>query len=158
MYVPEAWQRRRFDEWNLLVKGLMEAWDYAEALGVEECLNWHLNVDTDGRLAELLSRMGCREGKTSPVRTFRRGNGSRNNGHSTTDGEVEAYWRSCGGEQPTEQAFEGAQLVRDFLLRVEQFAQEKGVGMRDLRRILCEAICVYSDGEELSYTLPLFSS
>lgn len=157
MYIPEGWQRRRFDEWNLLVKGLMEIWDYAEALGVEECLSWHLNFDADGRLAELLSRIGCREVRTFPMQMPGRENGGLDDGHYAADGEMEAYWRSCGGERPTEQAFEGAQLVRDFLLRVEQFAEEKGVCARDLRRILCEAICVYSDGEELPRTPPLVS-
>ncbi len=159
MYIPETWEHRQFDEWNLLVKGLMEVWNCAEALGAEECLDWHLDIDADGRLAELLSYMGRHEvGLLRPVNSQPRDNGNRNEGHSRNEDGVEAYLQSTrNGERPTEQAYAGAQLVRDFLLRVEQFAEEKGLGTRDLRRILCEAMCVYSESQELPRALPLSS-
>lgn len=157
MYIPEKWEHRQFDEWNMLVRGLMEVWNCAEALGAEECLDWHLDIDADGRLAELLSYMGRHEvGLLRPVHSSPGDNG--NGGHSRTDEGVEAYLQSTrNGERPDEKAYAGAQLVRDFLLRVEQFAEEKGLSSRDLRRILCEAMCVYSETDELPPALPLSS-
>lgn len=159
MYIPKTWERRPLEEWNLLVQGLMEVWKCAEVLGLEECLHWHLDLDTDGRLAELLSYLGRQEMVLlRPVGTPPRDNGDRNDGHSRSEDEVEAYLQSTRhGERPTEQAYAGAQLVRDFLLRVEQFAEERGLGTRELRRILCEAMCVYSESQKPSRVLPLSS-
>lgn len=159
MYIPETWERRQFNEWNLLVEGLMEAWGYAEALGSEECLLWHLNIDASGQLAELLSFMGRHlVSALRPVSGRQQGRGKRNNGHSPGDDEVEAYIQSAGSaELPTEQAYAGAKLVREFLLQVEQFAEEKELSNSDLQHILCEAMCIYADRNALPHTLPLSS-
>lgn len=155
MYIPERWESRQLGEWNLLVKGLMEAWDCAEALGLDECLRLHLNSDASGQLAELLSYMGRHEAGTLRLGSVpRRESDNQNNGHSHDDSEIEAYMQSTySGKYPTEQAYAGAQLVRDFLLRVEQFAEEKRLATHDLRRILCEAMCVYSANEEIPFPL-----
>ncbi len=156
MHYPERWQRLPYGEWNRMVQGLMAVWDYAEMLGAEECLEWHLDIDADGRLAELLSGVG--RGEVRPLslkRLNEHGSEGDGNGHAGTHDEVNAYFQSTDrGTRPDRKAYDGGLVVREFLLRVEQFADERKMAPSDLRRLLCEAISIYAECDD---TLRSFS-
>lgn len=159
MYIPPAWERLQFDQWNRMVKGLVEVWDQAEVMGVEESLEWHLRNDMDGQLAALLSRVGeheeerahsepCRHQETSAISPCPLLAKRENQ-------DLAAYMRSTQeGLEPTSEAYDGARLLRECLLWIEQFAEEKGLATQDVRRILCEAIAVYTTSDELLHSFP----
>ena len=58
MQLPEDLHFREFSDWNLLVKGLIEAWTLAAQLGLEERLESQLANDDDGVVTELVARIG----------------------------------------------------------------------------------------------------
>jgi len=58
MRLPDQLQQRSFTEWNHIVRGLMEVWELAQLLGVEPYLEEQLAADEDGRLSDLLGKLG----------------------------------------------------------------------------------------------------
>ena len=58
MRLPENLARRRFSDWNYLVRGIVEVWEFAKLLGVQEHLEQQLAMDDEGHLAELLGKLG----------------------------------------------------------------------------------------------------
>jgi hypothetical protein len=58
MRLPEELHERRFADWNHVVKGLMEAWNLAKLLGMDDHLEQQLLRDHDGAVTELLARIG----------------------------------------------------------------------------------------------------
>jgi hypothetical protein len=58
MYLPERLHHRRFAEWNYLVRGLVEVWEIARLVGLEEQLEQRLAEDRDGSLTEMLGEIG----------------------------------------------------------------------------------------------------
>ncbi|MEJ5252231.1 MAG: hypothetical protein HPY54_13610 [Chthonomonadetes bacterium] len=162
MSIPEAWQRLEFEQWNQLVKALVAVWDFAERMGAEECLSWHLSMDTDGRLANLLACAICRGAELPylvPIWIESRAGSNQHNGQPEAEREVTAYFQSTyDGLQPDMKAYRGARMVRELLLQVEQFAEERCLCARDVRRILAEVINVYSDSEDAFPILPSLTS
>ena len=57
MHLPDEMKRMRYVEWNHAVKGLMEVWELARLLGLEESLESQLRSD-DGTLALQLGDIG----------------------------------------------------------------------------------------------------
>jgi hypothetical protein len=58
MLLPEELHERRFDDWNYLVRGLMEVWELSRLLGMERELEQLLAQDRGGALTDRLARMG----------------------------------------------------------------------------------------------------
>ena len=58
MRLPEDLHYREFSDWNYVVKGLVEVWDLASELGLEELVESHVMHDHDGTVTELLARIG----------------------------------------------------------------------------------------------------
>ena len=58
MNLPARLQKRPFDEWNYIVRGLVTVWDLAAAVGLEQDLERRIIRDVDGRLTEKLARIG----------------------------------------------------------------------------------------------------
>lgn len=58
MYLPEELQGRRFAEWNYVVKGLVEMWELARWMGMEEEYEALLRADQEGTMTDLLARIG----------------------------------------------------------------------------------------------------
>ncbi len=162
MFIPEAWQRLQLEQWNQVVKALVAVWDFAERMGAEECLTWHLSMDTDGRLATLLACAtyhGAELPYLVPVWVEPRADSDRHNGQPEAEREVTTYFQSTqDGLQPDMKAYRGAQMVRELLLQVDQFAEERCLCARDVRRILAEVMNVYSDSEDAFPILPSLTS
>lgn len=58
MELPSDFHAQRFTDWNHTVRGLVEIFDLARMMGVENDLEYYLNHDRDGELTELLARIG----------------------------------------------------------------------------------------------------
>src|SRR5687767_13514444 len=58
MRLPESLHQRSFSDWNYLVRGLVEVWELARLLGLDEELEEQLARDEDGSLTEQLGRYG----------------------------------------------------------------------------------------------------
>ena len=58
MYLPAKLQQKNFVEWNYLVTGLMEVWEVANQMNLEQPLERKLEQDSDGTLAEWLGHIG----------------------------------------------------------------------------------------------------
>jgi hypothetical protein len=56
MVLPDGLHHKSFVEWNYIVKGLMEVWELARELGMEEYLENALREDVV--MAERLARIG----------------------------------------------------------------------------------------------------
>ncbi|HSV74472.1 MAG TPA: hypothetical protein VLH79_12005 [Chthonomonadales bacterium] len=49
---------RGLAEWNLMVRGVMQVWEVAQLLGLEDEFEHRMANDPDGRLAEAVARAG----------------------------------------------------------------------------------------------------
>jgi hypothetical protein len=58
MRLPKGFEQRSHADWNYLVRGLVQVWDVARALGLEEELEERLAGDCEGTLVERLARLG----------------------------------------------------------------------------------------------------
>lgn len=58
MYLPETLQRKRYVEWNHVVKGLVIAWEEAHDMGIHVQVEELLLADHEARLSERLSLLG----------------------------------------------------------------------------------------------------
>jgi hypothetical protein len=58
MELPHNLHHKRFVEWNEIVQGLMESWEWAQRCGLERRLERRLSQDHDGSLTDYFSRIG----------------------------------------------------------------------------------------------------
>ena len=58
MRLPDRLQNRCFTEWNYVVRGVVEIWEMARLLGLEQELEQLLARDEECELVELLAKIG----------------------------------------------------------------------------------------------------
>jgi len=139
MYIPERLKQLPLAEWNHLVRGIVEVWDLAETMGVQECLDRHLRQDSDGRLAELLGCLGCN--KVVPPALLERHPEAHN---SDADEAIDAYLRATVNDVfPADLAYRGAEMVRAFLGQMEEFGRSHALSCNEMCALVHEALFLY---------------
>jgi hypothetical protein len=139
MYIPERLRQLPLAEWNHLVRGIVEVWNLAETMGVQECLDQHLRQDKDGQLTRLL---GCLGG--SQVVSFDPPNHRAKDNGSDADEAINAYLRATTDNVfPADQAYRGAQMVRAFLEQMEEFGRSYALSCREMCALAGEALFLY---------------
>ena len=58
MHLSEVLQNRSFVEWNFVVKGLVQIWELARMLGIEQALEEQLKADHTAELSVRLGHIG----------------------------------------------------------------------------------------------------
>ncbi len=71
MQLPDEIHERRFDDWNNLVRGLMEVWELARLLGMERELEALVLQDRGGALTDRLARFGNECGTMAKLLSLR---------------------------------------------------------------------------------------